>query len=207
MTGGKVYPLVWEEDNEASISKRRSIIGAGLFVARCTAGIMATLIAIAPIQAEPKEPFGHITKFAQVPASPGFPEGIAVHGNSVFVSGPARFGTAGTGPSAIQVFNRKTGQLLQTISVHGEALQFEHALSNIAISGDGEIFALSTQLGLIRFSKHGQQYVQSAFGHPLPDLPALSPMFFDFPPLPNDIVFDDLGFVYVTDSLQATIFR
>lgn len=51
------------------------------------------------------------------------------------------------------------------------------------------------------------QYVQSAFGNPLPDLPALSPMFFDFPPLPNDVVFDELGFLYVTDSLQATIFR
>ena len=29
----------------------------------------------------------------------------------------------------------------------------------------------------------------------------------DFPPLPNDIVFDDDGFLYVTDSLQAMIFR
>ena len=124
-------------------------IGEGKFVTLCAAGIVATLIAIAPIHAEQKEQFGHITKFAQVPASPGYPEGIAVHGNSVFVSGPARFGTAGTGPSAIQVFNRKTGQLSQTISVHGEALQFEHALSNIAIDGDGDIFALSTQLGLI----------------------------------------------------------
>ena len=64
-----------------------------------------------------KPAFGTITKFASVPAVPGFPEGVAVHGNSVFVSGPARFGTAGTGPSAIQVYNRKTGKLDQTIVV------------------------------------------------------------------------------------------
>ncbi len=35
-----------------------------------------------------------ITKLASVPADPGFPEGVAVDGDKVFVSGPARFGTA-----------------------------------------------------------------------------------------------------------------
>jgi len=156
--------------------------------------------------AKNKPPFGTITKFASVPAVPGFPEGVAVHGNSVFVSGPARFGTAGTGPSAIHVYNRKTGQLEQTIVVQGEALAFEHALSNIAIDSQGRIYALSTQLGLIRFTKQGQSYVQSAYGAPLPDIPPVAPGP-DFPPIPNDVVFDDDGYAYVTDSLQATIFR
>jgi sugar lactone lactonase YvrE len=150
--------------------------------------------------------FGTITKFATVPAMPGYPEGVAVHGNSVFVSGPARFGTSGTGPSAIQAYNRKTGQLEQTIVVQGEALAFEHALSNIAIDGQGRIYALSTQLGLIRFTKQGQSYQQSAYGAPLPDIPPVAPGP-DFPPIPNDVVFDDDGNAYVTDSLQATIFR
>lgn len=140
-----------------------------------------------------------------MPAAPGFPEGVAVHGNSVFVSGPARFGTAGTGPSAIQVYNRKTAQLDQTIIVQGEALDFEHAVSNIAIDGQGRVYALSTQLGLIRFTRQGQSYVQSPYGAPLPDLPPLAGP--DFPPILNDIVFDDDGNAYVTDSLQATIFR
>lgn len=153
-----------------------------------------------------KPPFGTITKFASVPAVPGYPEGVAINGNSVFVSGPARFGTAGTGPSAIQVYDRKTGQLEQTIVVQGEALAFEHALSNIAIDGQGRIYALSTQLGLIRFTKQGQSYQQSAYGAPLPDLPPVVPGP-DFPPIPNDVVFDDAGNAYVTDSLQATIFR
>jgi sugar lactone lactonase YvrE len=155
--------------------------------------------------AKKKAAFGTITKFAAVAPMPGFPEGIAVHGNSVFVSGPARFGTAGTGPSAIHVYDRKSGELDQTISVQGEALAFEHAVSNVAIDSQGRLYALSTQLGLIRFTKQGHSYVQSSYGAPLPDLaPIAGP---DFPPIINDIVFDDWGNAYVTDSLQATIFR
>lgn len=132
------------------------------------------------------------------------------------MSGPATFGTAGKGPSAIRVFDRKTGALATTINVAGEALAFEHALSNVAVDGQGRIYALSTQLGLIRFTKQGQSFVQSSYGAPLPDLPrcadvapgiACSPTLVDTFPIGNDIVFDDDGFAYVTDSLQATVFR
>jgi sugar lactone lactonase YvrE len=159
---------------------------------------------------------GEIDPFASVPATPGFPEGVVVHGNSVFVSGPARFGTAGTGPSAIQVFNRKTGAFVQTIPVAGEALAYEHAVSNIAVDGAGRIYALSTQLGLLRFTKQGHSYIQSSYGAPVPDLPICAavapgtpcaPTQFDTPPIVNDIVFDRRGNAYVTDSLQATIWR
>jgi sugar lactone lactonase YvrE len=185
-----------------------STITFALVAALATAGLTRGALADGPI--------GKITTQANVPATPGFPEGIVVNGNNIFVSGPARFGTAGTGPSAIQVFDRKTGALVTTISVAGEALAFEHALSNIAVDGQGRIYALSTQLGLIRFTKQGQSYVQQSYGAPLPDLPrcadvtpgvACSPTLVNFPPIPNDIVFDDFGFAYVTDSLQATVFR
>ena len=175
-------------------------------------GLVAGIIASVAIlltadtgSAEDKPAFGTITKFATVPAAPGFPEGVAVHGDSVFASGPARFGTAGTGPSAIQVYDRNSGALDQTIVVQGEALAFEHAVSNVAIDSQGRLYALSTQLGLIRFTKEGQNYVQSSYGAPLPDLPPIAGP--DFPPIINDIVFDDSGNAYVTDSLQATIFR
>jgi sugar lactone lactonase YvrE len=159
---------------------------------------------------------GEIETFATVPATPGFPEGVAVYGNSVFVSGPARFGTANTGPSAIHVYNRKTGALQQTIWVAGEALASEHAVSNVALDASGRLYALSTQLGLLRFTKQGQTYVQSSYGSPAPDLPVCSavppatpcaPTAFDLPPIVNDIAFDPQGYAYVTDSLQATIWR
>ena len=174
-------------------------------MALCLMVALSVLLATSGL-AKAAPAFGTITTFALVPATPGFPEGVAVHGNSVFVSGPARFGTAGTGPSAIHIYDRNTGVLEQTISVQGEALAFEHAVSNMAIDGQGRIYALSTQLGLIRFTKEGQTYVQSAYGAPLPDIPPVAPGP-DFPPIPNDVVFDDAGNAYVTDSLQATIFR
>jgi len=177
--------------------------------------LLALLILTLALGTAQAAPYGSITTFAPVPANPGFPEGVAVHGNSVFVSGAATFGTAGKGPSAIQVYNRKSGALEQTIVVSGEALEFEHAVSNIAVDAAGRIYALSTQLGLIRFTKQGQQYIQSSYGAPVPDLPACAyvpagpcaPTAFDMPPIVNDIVFDDQGYAYVTDSLQATIFR
>jgi len=176
---------------------------------------------LGPVQAAQTEGHhgdsGEIETFATVPVVPGFPEGVVVHGNRVFVSGPARFGTAGTGPSAIQVYDRKNGALKQTILVTGEALAFEHALSNMAVDASGRIYALSTQLGLIRFRKQGQAYVQESYGAPLPDLPNCSdvtpgtpcaPTTGPFtPPIVNDIAFDSQGNAYVTDSLQATIWR
>ncbi len=51
----------------------------------------------------------------------------------------------------------------------------------------------------------GAAYVQEAYGAPVPDIaPLVGP---NLPPIVNDIVFDDCGYAYVTDSLQATIFR
>lgn len=177
--------------------------------------LLLACAALAGAHAAQALPFGPIEVFAGVPAVPGFPEGVAVHGNRVFVSGPARFGTAGTGPSAIQVYDRKTGDLVQTISVAGEALAFEHAVSNIALDGDGRLYALSTQLGLIRFTKVDGGWSQEPYGAPPPDLPTCSavpagpctPTVVDFPPIVNDVAFDPTGYAYVTDSLQATIFR
>jgi sugar lactone lactonase YvrE len=181
-----------------------------------TAGALAIVAAagIAGFDAGHAFSAGAITTFATVPA-PGFPEGIVVHGNRVFVSGAAWFGTAGQGPSAIEVYDRKTGAHVDTISVTGEALAYQHVLSNIASDGSGRIYALSMQLGVIRFTKQAHGYVQEPYGAPLPDLPICaavssgpcSPTAFDLPPLANDIVFDEDGFAYVSDSLQATIFR
>lgn len=193
------------------------VIGSAVSRFRGSVVVLVLLLAsggLAGARAAQALPFGPIGVFAGVPPVPGFPEGVAVHGNRVFVSGPARFGTAGTGPSAIQVYDRKSGALVETISVAGEALAFEHAVSNIAFDGDGRLYALTTQLGLIRFTKVGGGWVQGAYGAPVPDLPACSaaptpcsPTVVDLPPIVNDVAFDPAGYAYVTDSLQATIFR
>src|SRR5581483_5208673 len=130
---------------------------------------LVATIAIAGLADQP--PVGQITPLASVPAAPGFPEGVVVHGNYIFVSGAATFGTAGKGPSAVQVFDRKTGSHVTTISVAGENLALEHALSNIAVDGEGRIYALSTQLGLLRFTRQGDNYTQETYGTLIPDLP------------------------------------
>ncbi|WP_437670402.1 SMP-30/gluconolactonase/LRE family protein [Sorangium sp. So ce131] len=183
-------------------------------------GALAVLSAVSTFIAGPARAHGwwhgEVKTFARTPADPGFPEGIAVHGNRVYVSGPATFGTAGRGPSKIFVYDRNSKVLTSTIAVAGEALAQEHALSCVAVDDHGRVYALSTQLGLLRFTKVGHRYVQESYGAPLPDLPtcaaaapgeACAPAPIELPPIPNDIAFDEDGYAYVTDSFQATIFR
>lgn len=185
-----------------------SKIASTAFLAAVTA---ATLL---PAAANAKQPrlYGDVQVLATFPAEPGFPEGIAVKGNKVYVSGPARFGTAGTGPSTVVAYNRDTGALEATYTTQGEALQFEHANSCIAFDGNGRLYVLNLQLGLYRLDTGSGQ--QEPYSTPFPDLPACdgnnapcSPTLFDAPALPNDIAFDEDGTAYVTDSLQATIWR
>jgi sugar lactone lactonase YvrE len=94
----------------------------------------------------------------------------------------------------------------------GEELLAEHANSCIAFDGNGLLYVLNTQLGLYRLNVETGQ--QSSYSTPFPDLhpcattPApCSPTVNDVPALPNDIAFDSYGNAYVTDSMQATIWR
>jgi hypothetical protein len=146
----------------------------------------------------------------------GFPEGVAIADNRVYVAGPATFGTAGKGPSVVTVLKRGNGDLITEIPIAGENTAFEHALSGIAVDAHDDVYVLSTQLGVVRLERKGNKsYEQTSYASPLPDLPVCvaggavpcSPTLVDFPPLANEMTFDDDGNLYVTDSLQATIFR
>lgn len=196
-----------------SRSSAKGRIGAAVALASLAAALVS---APGASEAHPHYSFGGVSKFNNFPSDPGYPEGIAIDGSRVYVSGPAASGTAGSGPSKILVYDRGTKALEQTISIAGETLAAEHALTCVAVDGDGRLYALSTQLGLLRFSEVGGAFVQESYGSPVPDLPACaaappgapcSPVPFDLPPLANDIVFDEDGYAYVTDSFQATIFR
>jgi hypothetical protein len=172
----------------------------------------SSLLTPASANSAHKRPYGDARVLATFPTPPGFPEGIAVKGNKVYVSGPARFGTAGTGPSTVVAFNRDSGALEATYTTQGEALEFEHANSCIAFDGNGKLYVLNIQLGMYRIDTGSGQ--QESYSTPFPDLPACdgnnapcSPTLFDAPSLPNDIAFDEDGNAYVTDSLQATIWR
>jgi hypothetical protein len=164
----------------------------------------------------PKRPVGEGSVLTQLPASPGYPEGVVVVGDKIYVSGPAAFGTAGTGPSAVTIIDRQTGAIKGKITIQGEDVTQEHALSCITSDAFGRLYVLSTQLGVVRLTpKSNGTYKQDIYAGPFPDLPAKgpgvtgpsSPTAFDGPPLVNDLVFDYEGNLYVTDSMQATIYR
>lgn len=175
--------------------------------------LLAALVAGAGGAGAQSRPFGEARVLARVPTPPGFPEGIAVNGSLVWVAGPAAFGTAGFPPSKVLVFHTPSGVLLRTFDVQGENLAQEHANSGVALDALGRAYVLNSQLGVLRFTLNGKQEKYSA---PIPDVPACgevspgtlcSPTPFDGPPIPNDLAFDPAGNLYVTDSLQATIWR
>ncbi|MFO0763067.1 MAG: SMP-30/gluconolactonase/LRE family protein [Byssovorax sp.] len=181
------------------------------------AAAIATVAAVAA-PADASNPIGQGAVRSLVPSSPGFPEGIVVDQDRYFVSGPATFGTAGQGPSTVNVFSKKTGALQKTIAIQGEATQYEHALSCITADDQGRLYALSTQLGVVRLTEdHKGRWTQQIYAPSFPMLPSCydvepgetcSPKLVSaLPPIPNDLAFDDDGNLYVTDSFQATIFR
>jgi len=145
-------------------------------------------------------PYGDVQTLAPFPVPPGSPEGIAVRGNKAYVSGPARFGTAGQPPSIVVVYDTRTGEQLETIRIQGEDLSQEHANSCVAFDGDGRLYVVNTQRGIVRIDLGSGE--QTIYATPLPNLPP-----FELPPLPNDLAFDPAGNLYLTDSLQATIWR
>jgi sugar lactone lactonase YvrE len=191
-------------------SRARAHFAARFLLATASLGALS-----APVTSEAKQ-VGAIETLAAVPATPGFPEGIAVSGKHVYVSSPARFGTAGTGPSTIHVFHKNTGALLDSIEIQGEDLSSEHALTAIALDSDDRLYVLSTQLGVVRLEETQDGFVQDIYSAPLPDLPTCASVpagepcsltSLDLPPLPNDIAFDANGDAFVTDSQQGVIFR
>ena len=183
----------------------------GVFVAVTWLGAVALG---GPVLAADPRPFGDAKVLAQVPTPPGFPEGIAVAGNRVYVAGPATFGTIGKPPSKVLAYNATTGALVSSWSAKGENLLAEHANSSIALDSKGRIYVLNTQLGIYRLTP--STGAQEQYALPFPDLPPCllappgtdcSPTLVDTPPLPNDLAFDNLGNAYVTDSMQATVWR
>ena len=164
--------------------------------------------------ADSSRPFGDARILAKLPPAPGFPEGIAVQGNRIYVAGAATFGTTGKGPSEIIALDLLTGALLATYPTKNEDLLQEHANSSIAFDGNGLLYVLNTQLGIYRLSP--ETGTQETYARPFPDLKPChltpigspcSPTVSDAPALPNDIAFDDVGNAYITDSMQATIWK
>ncbi len=166
-----------------------------------TASLLALFILPATVFADNPytRPYGDVRTLGAFPVPPGSPEGIAVKGNKAYVSGPAKFGTAGGPPSIVVVYDTRTGEQLETIQIEGEDLSQEHANSCVAFDGQGRLYVVNTQRGIVRIDLGSGE--QTVYATPIPPV---APYNF---PLPNDIAFDPAGNLYLTDSFQATIWR
>lgn len=120
----------------------------------------------AALAAEPTgRRFSDTQTLATLP-SPGFPEGVVVEGTIAYVSGPATFGTVGAGPSTIHAIDTRTGERLSSIEIEGEDCMQEHALSSITSDGEGRLYVLSTQLGVVRVDPStGAQEIYATIPH------------------------------------------
>src|SRR4051794_29060355 len=163
---------------------------------------------------------GHARVFATVP-EPGHADGIVIDGDTVITGttgDSVAFSTGAKAPSVIFAFDRTSGQLRYTLPVEGEALDPDaplNGISGLALDAAGRLYAADIQGRILRFDLSGGKRRQEVYAT-IPDLPSCkhtpaepicSPTLDDRTPLPNGIVFDDSGNLYVTDSWQATIFR
>ncbi|HAG81221.1 MAG TPA: hypothetical protein DCL61_08620 [Cyanobacteria bacterium UBA12227] len=155
---------------------------------------------------------GDSTVFTKIPTPPGFPEGIAVSGDRVYVCGPATFGNFQQ--SSVLAYSL-SGTLVQQYPIQNQNLAQPHALAGCTFNEKDILYAVDTQQGIIRFNVN-QLGMQEVYAAALPDLPTCSsvpagtpcsPTAIDRPPLPNDIRFDNNGYAYLSDSFQATIWR
>ena len=152
--------------------------------------------------------------FAPLPAQPGFPESIAVNGDRVYVSGGAQFGYFVQ--PAVLAFDIETGRQVASYPLQGENPNFPMAGTGLAFAKNGILYVGDLQQGVLRFDVDQPGAPQEHYASALPDLPTCasvaagtpcSPTAFDNPPLINDLVFDREGNLYITDTLQATIWR
>jgi len=203
------------------------VIGAGVHRREAVALLYAALLAgcaspapgdgpgeIADAPSRPAFPpdasLGTTRLFARV-GPPGYPEGLAVDGGAVYVSSTARDDGAG----AVFVHDLATGALLRTIAVE-EARPGEGSfVVGLALDGAGRLYAAEVIAGrIVRIDPRREPPTQEDYAT-LPDLarctpatpPPCSPTATDDPPFPNQPAFGPDGALYVSDSLQATVFR
>ena len=127
---------------------------------------------------------------------PGFPEGIAVRGNRIYVAGPAAFGQP-LGSAYVDAYDLHSGALEAQFPITiTNPFAGMSAGSCIAFGADGGAYVIEPFIGVIRMSLNptNDQSVYSAF---VPTGPSLL----------NDLAFDAAGNLYVTDSFAATIYR
>jgi sugar lactone lactonase YvrE len=144
--------------------------------------------------------FGNTRIVAPVPA-PGFPEGMAVHGDKFYVAGQADlFNFHDPVPPTVFEFDLDSGALLRTFRMEGQNLALPHGASHISFDGQGRLYVIDFQRGVVRIDL--ESGAQEVYGMGWPIINTLG-----LPSLPNEMAFDEEGNLYVTDSFQGCIWR
>jgi len=169
-----------------------------------TTALLCFLSSTETLTADEKRPLGDSKVFASVPF-PGYPEGIAIRAGRVYVSGPANFGVPGNFvPSTIFVYDLHTSNLVDTITIQNQPGPLK-AISCIKFGEGNDLFvADESSASILRINVKSK--VQTTYAGPF--YPVFASAY--NPPAPfliNDLAFDKKGYLYVTDSFQATIWR
>jgi sugar lactone lactonase YvrE len=159
-------------------------------------------------------PVGETRVFTRVP-SPGHPEGLLVRDGVVYVgTHTSMAGNAGAEPSRIFRYELSTGRPIGETRVAGQDVAEVHGLVGMVFGPDGRLYVADRNPPrVLAFDFSASPPVQSTYAD-LPDLPRCSAA----PPpcapsgnpgdaLPDGLVFDASGALYVTDVQKATIFR
>jgi sugar lactone lactonase YvrE len=123
------------------------------------------MLPIASARAVPPRPLGSSKVVAKVPA-PGFPEGIAVDGNKMYVASPAQNGHKGD--AHIFAFDIHNGALLRDYRIPASDPITDHGLVGVALDGNGRLYVADIQRGVVRLDvTTGQSQTYAA----IPDIP------------------------------------
>jgi sugar lactone lactonase YvrE len=162
-----------------------------------------TFFACAALAQTNTRPLGDSKLISKIPF-PGYPEGIVVHEGVIYTSGPAAFGVPGNFvPSQIFGFDVHTGALVRTITVQNQPGPL-NALSCIAADENDNLYVADEGLGVVKINlTSGVQSIYAAPFYPVFQSAYNPPA----PVLLNDLAFDKAGYLYITDSFQATIWR
>jgi sugar lactone lactonase YvrE len=157
---------------------------------------------------------GDTRVFARVPA-PGQPEGLAVRDGVVYVGTHTSMrGNGGSEPSRIFRYDLHTGRPVDEVRIEGQNLAGDHGLTGMAFGPDGRLYVADRNPPrLLALDFTVSPPIQTTYAT-FPNLPRCS----SAPPpcapssnpgeaLPDGLVFDATGRLYVTDVQKATIFR
>lgn len=156
--------------------------------------LVAMFLAIVSTTVQAQE-LGESTVISAVP-SPGFPEGIATRGRTLYVSGPAAAGLP-LGSAFVRAYDMRTGAATATypITISNPFAGMSAAVC-AAFGPDGKLYVIEPFVGVIRMNLD-RGNTQSIYAPFTPTGPSLL----------NDLAFDGDGNLYVTDSFAATIYK